>query len=52
MLLSKLPFQATLRLGEGALHGLVFNSPPEMVLPTRGAGNWVSLGILPKPDVS
>lgn len=43
MLLSKLPFQATLRLGEGALHGLVFNSLPEMVLPTRGAGNWVSV---------
>lgn len=43
MLLSKQPFQAMLGLGEGAPHGLVFNSPPEMVLPIRGAGKDVSV---------
>jgi len=30
-----------LRLGEGALHALVLDSPPKMVLPTRGAGDGV-----------
>lgn len=43
MLPSKLSFQATLGLGEGALRGLVFDSPPEMVFPTRGAGKHVSV---------
>lgn len=48
VLLSKPPFQATLGLGEGAPHGLVFNSLPEMVPPTRAAGNHVPVCASPK----
>lgn len=48
MLPSKPPFQAMLELGEGALHGLVFNSQPEMVLPTRGAANHAPVCASPK----
>lgn len=48
MLPSKPPFQATLGLGEGAPHGLVLNSVPEMAPPTRAAGNHVPICASPK----